>query len=119
MLIVIMVIMDIMDITDIAAVMESDTKVEAATVVQTPTVKNADTSMLVNKIQLLFVNLIKNSFYNQHQLMSTQESTNHQDMLTLPQESSPNKVVQMFKLNQLLLRLKKKVEAKWFADTNI
>lgn len=112
-------IMDIMDITDIAAVMESVTKVEAATVVQTQTVKNADTSKLVNKNQLLFVNLIKNSFYNQHQLMSIQEFINHLVMLTLPQESSPNKVVQMFKLNQLSLKLKKKVEAKWFADTNM
>lgn len=115
---IMVIIMDIIMIMDTAAVMESTMK-EVATLVIIPIARNANISILVNKIQLLSVNLIKNSFYNQHQLMYTQEFINHLVMLNFLQKSSPNKVVQMFTLNQLLLKLKKKVEAKWFADMNI
>lgn len=67
-------------------------------------VKNAETFNYVNNSQLLFVNQINNLYCNQHQLTFIQEFINHLVMLTFLQKFIPNKVVQMFKSNQLLLK---------------
>lgn len=84
-----------------------------------PIAKNADTFNYVNSNQLLFVNQINNLYCNQHQWTFIQEFINPLVMLTLLQKFTQNKVDQMFKSNQLLLKLKKKLRAKWFVDTNM